>query len=61
MFLDEEIQLKQQLKEEIREELKEDIKDIKFKLNMIVSILVDNNLITINVKDIDDLIFNEDD
>ena len=61
MFLDEEIQLKQQLKEELREELKEDIKDIKFKLNMIVSILVDNNLITINVKDIDDLIFNEDD
>ena len=61
MFLDEEIQLKQQLKEELREELKEDIKDIKFKLNMIVSILVDNNLITINAKDIDDLIFNEDD
>ena len=61
MFLDEEIQLKQQLKEEIREEIKEDIKDIKFKLNMIVSILMDNNLITINVKDIDDLIFNEDD
>lgn len=60
MFLDEEIQLKQQLKEELREELKEDIKDIKFKLNMIVSILADNNLITINVKDIDDLIFNED-
>lgn len=61
MFLDEEIQLKQQLKEELREELKEDIKDIKFKLNMIVSILVDNNLIAIEVKDIDDLIFNEDD
>ena len=41
--------------------LAKDIKDIKFKLNMIVSILVDNNLIAINVKDIDDLIFNEDD
>ena len=61
MFLDEEIQLKQQLKEELREELKEDIKDIKFKLNMIVSILVDNNLIPIDIKDRDDLIFKEDD